>query len=114
MLADDVLYFAREDVEAAGHDHVFLAVDDAQEAVGIANGDIAGVEPAPEGLRCLLRLVEVACHDLRAAHADFARLTIGHFIAFVVQQGAGDERVDARRMPAAADRRPDGRPFSAR
>ena len=46
MLADDVLDLARINVEAAGDDHVLGAVDDAQEAAGIAHRDVAGVQPA--------------------------------------------------------------------
>jgi hypothetical protein len=36
----------RVDVLAAADEHVLLAVDDEEEAVGIDAGDVAGVKPA--------------------------------------------------------------------
>ena len=47
MRDDHVFHLAGEDVEAARDDHVLLAIDDAQEPIGIADRDVAGVQPAP-------------------------------------------------------------------
>jgi hypothetical protein len=46
MLEQDVLHIAREDVEAAADDQVFLPVHDIQVAVGVLAADVAGVQPA--------------------------------------------------------------------
>ena len=98
MGRDDIFHLAGKDIEAAGDDHVLLAVDNAQKAVGITHRDIAGVEPAAlEGLFGLFRLVQIAQHHLRAAHANFARLPICHWLAIIIKQG----NLHPGRLPAA-------------
>ena len=42
----DILNLTRVDVESTADDHVFLAVDDIDEAFFILKGDIARMEPA--------------------------------------------------------------------
>src|SRR4051794_12575572 len=75
VLVDRVLDDARIDVEAAGDEHVLLAVNDGEAPVLGHEPDVAGQEPAvDEGARVLLRPVPVAGRDVRAADADFADL----------------------------------------
>src|SRR3546814_14088075 len=79
MFTDDVLDFARVDVEAAADDHVPGAIDDAQEAIGIAHRDIAAVQPATgKRLRSQFRVVAIAVSDNRPANADLDGLSTGH------------------------------------
>src|SRR4051794_1175070 len=102
MRPDDVLDLAREDVEATGHDHVLLAVDDRQEPVGVLAGDVTGVQPAAlEGLFRLLRLVPVALHDERPADADLAGLAVRHLVEVLVEERdlQPRHRPPARREP---------------
>src|SRR5207245_2424656 len=47
MGGQDVLDLGAVDVLPAGDDHVFLAVDDVQEALVVGPYQVAGVEPAP-------------------------------------------------------------------
>ena len=95
---DHVLDVARVDVEAARDDHVLGAVDDAQEAVGIAHGNVAGMQPAAlEGFGGQLGIA-VAVHHQRPLHDDFARLSIGYRIAVAVVQFEADP---GARQPAA-------------
>ncbi len=47
-----------------------------------------------EGLGAVFRPLPVAGHDLRAAHADFAGLAVGHRPAGVVQQALAAQPVD--------------------
>ena len=73
MGVDRLLDHLRIDVEAAGDDHVLLAVDQIEIAVGVHVADVAGEEAvADEGLRGFLRPVPVALGDVRALDADLA------------------------------------------
>ena len=73
MGVDRLLDHLRIDVEAAGDDHVLLAVDQIEIAVGVHVADVAGEEAvADKGFRGFLRPVPVALGDVRAADADFA------------------------------------------
>ena len=80
------------DVEAAGDDHVLLAVHQREKAVGVEPADVAGAHPAvalgivPEGLGGLLRLVEIALHHHRRAADDLADLALRHELAVLVDQ----------------------------
>ena len=72
-VVDRLLDHLRIDVEAAGDDHVLLAVDQIEIAVGVHVADVAGEEAvADKGLRGFLRPVPVALGDVRAPDADFA------------------------------------------
>src|SRR5205814_1470140 len=74
---DRLLDHLRIDVEAAGDDHVLLAVDQEKVAVVIAVADVAGQEAvADKGLRGFLGPVPVSLGDVRAADADLADLAI--------------------------------------
>ena len=71
--ADRLLDLDRGDVLAAGDDHVLAAVAQLDGAVGVPHREVAGVEPAaPERRLGGLRVVEVARHDVVAAHHDLA------------------------------------------
>ncbi len=73
MVIDRLLDHLRIDVEAAGDDHVLLAVDQIEIAVTVHVADIAGQEAvADKGLRGFLRPVPVALGDVRPLDADFA------------------------------------------
>ncbi len=82
-----VFHLPREDVEAAGDDHVLGPVHDVKEAILVQPAHIAGVQPAAgECLGGFGGHVLVAFHDQRAAHADLTRLSRGHFITLRVPQ----------------------------
>src|SRR4029450_10342374 len=75
MAPQHLLDLAGEDVEAAGDDHVLLAIDDVDEAVLVDNADVAGMVPAEgRGLARRGLVVVVAQHDQAAAHHDLAAL----------------------------------------
>ncbi len=73
-VVDRLLDHLRIDVEAAGDDHVLLAVDQVEIAVGIHIADVAGEEAvADEGLGGFLRPVPVALGDVRARECGSRR-----------------------------------------
>ncbi len=73
VLVDRLLDHLRIDVEAAGDDHVLLAVDQIEIAVRIHVADIAGQKAAvSKSFRGFLRPVPVAFGDIRSLDADFA------------------------------------------
>ena len=75
MGVDRLLDHLRIDVEAAGDDHVLLAVDEIEIAVVVHVADVAGEEAvADECFGGFLRPVPVALGDVRALDADFADL----------------------------------------
>src|SRR4029453_14248637 len=75
MAPQHLLDLAGEDVEAAGDDHVLLAIDDVDEAVLVDNADVAGMVPAEgRGLARRGLVIVVAQHDQAAAHHDLAAL----------------------------------------
>src|SRR5580700_1844946 len=70
-----VLHFGAVYVLAAGDNHVFLPVDDVQEAVLVRTDQVTGVEPAAtQRLGGGFRVLPVSGHDLRAAVDDLADL----------------------------------------
>src|SRR2546423_12032141 len=78
MLAEHGLDLRRSDAEALVLDELLLAIDDEDVALVVAAADVAGVEPAvADDVGGVLRLVPVAPHHLRAAHADLTHLAIG-------------------------------------
>ena len=73
------IHLAGIDIVAAHQCHVFLAVHDEEKAVLVHIRDVAGIKPSiPQRIFCLLRLVPVADHDLRAADDEFSQLSGGH------------------------------------
>ncbi len=87
------------DVEAGDQDHVFLAIDDTQEAEFIHGADIAGRQPAvTHDLIRRLWPLPVAPHHLRAAYLQLARLAQGYLATIIIHQpdlGRGHRQTDA-------------------
>ena len=105
MFAQQRFQVARVDVETAADDHVLLAVQQGQEAVGVEAADIAGADEAlaariePLGLARLAGLAVVAAHHAgRVPHhlADGRGIAGRQFAARVVDEAD----VVARRRPA--------------
>ena len=85
MLVEDFVDFARVDIEAAGDDHVFLAVHDKQIIVFVLNGHIARCEASRlQSGGGFLRMVPVAFHHQGALDHDFARARPGALRALSV------------------------------
>ncbi|MNL53410.1 hypothetical protein D3C87_1766540 [compost metagenome] len=94
MAPQHLLDFAGVHVEAAGNDHVLLAVGQVQVAFGVDVADVAGVQPAvDEGFGGLVRLLVVALHDQVAAHADLAGGTAWQDPLVIVHDLHADQRV---------------------
>src|SRR5208283_3843346 len=67
------LDFARVDVVPTAQDHVFLAIDDGDESVGIFRAEIARTEPALDDRRArCLGVVEIPFEDAMSADHDLA------------------------------------------
>ena len=104
MLEHDALDLGGVGVESADDEHVLLAVGDREVAASVEQTDIAGVEPSVrvDGLGRRLGVVEVALHEVVAAHEHLAGLTGAHRPAVVVD----DAHLDAGDGPS--DRLGDG------
>src|SRR4029453_7578060 len=76
----EFLDLARIEIFAAADHHVLDAADDVAIALGIDDGEVAGVHPAigVEHVGGLFALVPIAQHDAVAAGAEFAALTAGY------------------------------------
>ena len=85
QLVDHFLDLAAGDVLAAGLDHVLLAVDDGDVALGVDGGEIAGMKPAAleRGLGALV-VVEIAEHQVRRTVHDLADLARRHVAQLIV------------------------------
>src|ERR1019366_4615165 len=94
VIGQRLLDFNGGDVLAAGDDDVLHAVAHFDVAIGVDDGEVAGVEPAAlKGVRSGFGIVVIAEHDVVAAHEDFAHaLAIGGDIVHVV---VGDPEVHA-------------------
>ncbi|OPY93201.1 MAG: hypothetical protein A4E73_00360 [Syntrophaceae bacterium PtaU1.Bin231] len=102
MLVERLVDVARIDVEAAGDDHVLLAVHDVEIAVRVHRGDVAGVAPAvAERVGRLLGPVLVPFHHLGPLDDEFAALAGRHVLHAVVQIDDAAERVGDRHAHAA-------------
>ena len=111
MGREHILHLTRKDVEAAGDDHVLLAVEDEHVAALVLARDVAGVQPAVlQGLGRHVRPLPVFLHHMRRAHADFARLAGGDLPILVVEDAdlagrdrhaAGFEQLRPRRVVIA-------------
>src|SRR5262245_40173643 len=74
VLGDGLLDLDGRDVLSTGDDDVLLAVAELDVAVGVPDTDVPRVEPAaPERLGRGVGLLEVALHDVVAAHDDLAQ-----------------------------------------
>ena len=83
--------FGTVDVEAAGDDHVFFAVDDIEESVVIAIADIAGVMPAVgANFGGGFGKIVIAGSNKRAARDNFSGLVRREEMAGVVHDGETD------------------------
>ena len=100
MVEQPALDFRRIAVEAAANVHVLQAIQDAQVAARIERADIAGLEPAirPDGGGRGLRVVQIAAHDVEAAHPDFAGRAVRQRLAV----GPGNAYLHAAHGPAAS------------
>src|SRR5258708_2520518 len=73
-------------VQPAADDHVLLAVDDIEVAVGVHAADVAGVQPAVANrLGGDVRHPVVALHDIGATNADFAELANRNLTVVLVE-----------------------------
>ena len=86
VFVDRVLDGAGIDVEAAADEHVLLAVDEDEAAVGLHAADVAGEEPAVDkGGAGLVGAIAVAAKDVGAADAEFAGLAGREAAGWVVE-----------------------------
>lgn len=86
MGVEHVLDLPRPDLEAGGVDHVLLAVDDVEPAVGVHESDVAGAQFATgEGLGGLRGQTPVARYHLGPADGYLAGLAEGHLGSLLVE-----------------------------
>ena len=99
MLHDHIFDFVRIDVKTRHQDHIFFAIDDAQEPLFIHHRDIPGVQPAVfDNLIRRVRALPVAQHHLRPFNTELARLTRRHFVIIIIHQfgfGGGHRQANA-------------------
>ena len=83
MLEQNRLELRGRDLESLDLDQLLQPIDHGQVAVVIEHTDVAGVQPALRIDRAGRRLgiVQVAFHDVRAAHPHFTRLADRHVLA---------------------------------
>ena len=87
MLHNHVFDLIRIDVEAGDQDHVFLAIDDAQEALVIHYRNITGVQPAVfDDFVGRIGTLPVAQHHLRTFDAKLTRLARRDFVIVIIDQ----------------------------
>ena len=99
MSADEVFDLGREDVLAAGDDHLVVAAADVEQALGVEVAHIAGGHQAVDDL--LSTATGVALEREAVADEDPPDLTPGHLIAVVVEDlylDAPDHRADGGRV----------------
>ena len=107
MGVDRLLDHLRIDVEAAGDDHVLLAVDQIEIAVLVHVADIAGQKAvADKGFRGFLGPAPISLGDVRTANADLADLAHRHHLLRVFQRrhiqfDAGQHQPDRARLVRA-------------
>ncbi len=108
MLVKDLINIPRVDIEAAGYDHVFLAVHDIEVTVFIHFPDVPGITPSvPDHVGRFLRLVQVALHDLGTLDDDLSRLAHRKICKACLKihdanQGIGDGNTDAPHLAGSA------------
>ena len=98
MLHHHIFNFIRIDVKAGNQNHIFFAIDDAQEPFVINHRDIPRVKPAVfDDFIRRVRALPVSQHHLRPLHAQLARLACWHLVALVIHQfyiGRGNGQPD--------------------
>src|SRR5579883_1671843 len=114
MLINRLLYHLRIDIETAGYDHVFLAVDDEEIAIFVHVADVAGAKISTrESGCCFIRPAPITARDIGAADADLPDLAGGQFAQRIVE--SDDSEFDSRhRQTDCAKRRASRRDGSAR
>jgi len=104
---EHLFHHARVDVHPVHNDQIFNAVNDVKIVILVFSSKVAGAEPFPEKrLCCFLRMLPVAFHHIRAAHADFADLSTRLFCSVLVHDfhlNTGNRRADGARLAQAAD-----------
>ena len=87
MLHDHVFDLIRIDVEAGDQDHIFLAIDNAQEALVIHHRDVTGMQPAVfDDFVGRVGTLPVTQHDLWTFDAQLPRLTRRDFVIVIIDQ----------------------------
>ena len=80
MLTNDLFHLTWVYVETARNDHIFLSIDNFEEAVVRRRGQIAGKQPAVPHRYCrLFSVVKVALHDLSTFDSQLANFSRSHF-----------------------------------
>src|ERR1022692_3688641 len=93
MFEQHGFYFGGGDGESFVFDHLFTAVEDVVEAVGVAADYVSGEIPAiAKHGGGGLRLLPVSHHDLRSAHHEFALFAGRDVISFKIEDAAIGER----------------------
>ena len=107
MVGEHGLDLGRIDVLAARDEHVLDAVGDVVEAVGVAPGEVARVQPAVAVMaaRGRLRVVEVAGRHAGAAEQEVAQLAVGDVAARAVDEAHLATAIAACRPSRSAPRR---------
>ncbi len=92
MLTQLRLEVTRVDIEAAGDDHVLLAIEQRQKPIGVEAADISGADETlaigrvPLGFARLLWLVVISGHHRRRVADDFTGFTDGDLVPVIVDQ----------------------------
>ena len=113
MAAQHRFEIARIDVEAAADDHVLLAIEERQKAVGVEAADVAGADEAlagglePLGLARLGGLAVIAGHHPARAADDFAGLAgcAASWPASSIRRGCRGLGMGGRRCAACRETR---------
>ena len=86
MGIEDVLQLSRVYVVSAGYDHAFDALPEIDEAVAVHDTEVSGMHPGQsvgmglQGIRRLLRVIQIALHHRGTGQTDLTLLTIGNFL----------------------------------
>ncbi len=96
MAHQDLLDLARVDVVTAAHQHVLLAVDDGEDALGVLRAEVARAEPAVHHHRGrVLRPAQVALEQVVPADHDLPDDARRQELDRVLDRGVRDRDVDA-------------------
>src|SRR5207237_3917688 len=98
MRVNDGFDFAGVNVFSPGDDHVFQAIENVEVAVGVLITNVARSEEAvSERTFCLVRVVPIATHDIRAASDQLARFPDFNFLSRWIDNA----HVDSEARPPA-------------